>query len=174
MLMSDAGDPRWSPDGRSIVLAIRKPDPGNRRLVIMELATNSIRDIPGSSGMASPRWSPDGRYIAALSAVPPALRVLDLKTGQWATIQIDGDINFPAWSHDSRYIYGLAFDTIRGNRSIFRVPVVGGRPEQVLSLNDWKLTGWCGFSLTLDPSDAPLLLREIGSSEIYALTLERK
>jgi Tol biopolymer transport system component len=124
--------------------------------------------------MASPRWSPDGRYIAALSAVPPALRVLDLKTGQWATIQIDGDINFPAWSHDSRYIYGLAFDTIRGNRSIFRVPVVGGRPEQVLSLNDWKLTGWCGFSLTLDPSDAPLLLREIGSSEIYALTLERK
>jgi hypothetical protein len=31
-----------------------------------------------------------------------------------------------------------------------------------------------GRYMGLDPTDAPLLLRDIGSSDIYALTLEQK
>jgi hypothetical protein len=31
-----------------------------------------------------------------------------------------------------------------------------------------------GFWLGLDPTDAPLLLRDVGTPNIYALTLERK
>jgi hypothetical protein len=37
-----------------------------------------------------------------------------------------------------------------------------------------KITGRLTFSMSLDPTDAPLLLRETGSSEIYALTLAEK
>jgi len=34
--------------------------------------------------------------------------------------------------------------------------------------------GFFGFWLGLDPTDAPLLLRDGGTQNIYALTLERK
>jgi hypothetical protein len=30
-----------------------------------------------------------------------------------------------------------------------------------------------GFSMTLDPTDAPLVLRDVGSGDMYALTLEQ-
>jgi hypothetical protein len=41
-------------------------------------------------------------------------------------------------------------------------------------MNDWHLTGMFGFSMSLDPTDAPLVLRDTGSDDIYALTLEVK
>jgi hypothetical protein len=31
-----------------------------------------------------------------------------------------------------------------------------------------------GFSMSLDPTDSPLVLRDIGTNDIYALTLEQK
>jgi hypothetical protein len=34
----------------------------------------------------------------------------------------------------------------------------------------WYTGGWLG----LDPTDAPLLLRDTGTDEIYAFTLEQK
>jgi len=46
--------------------------------------------------------------------------------------------------------------------------------ERIADLKDWHLTGFFNFSLTLDPTNAPLILREMGSNDIYALTLEEK
>ena len=43
----------------------------------------------------------------------------------------------------------------------------------MVDMTDWHLTGFFGQSMSLDPSDAPLVLRDIGSDDIYALTLER-
>jgi len=39
-------------------------------------------------------------------------------------------------------------------------------------MKDWHITGQYMVSMTLDPTDAPLVLREVGSNDIYALTLE--
>jgi len=41
-------------------------------------------------------------------------------------------------------------------------------------LKDFRYTGTWGLWLGLDPTDAPLMLRDVGTSDIYALTLERK
>jgi hypothetical protein len=40
-----------------------------------------------------------------------------------------------------------------------------------VDLRNYHNVGWWAG---LDPTDAPLLLHDIGSSEIYALTLEEK
>ena len=66
---------------------------------------------------------------------------------------MDGDVNFPAWSHDSQFIYGLVFNG--KGRWIFRVPLNGKKPQFILDLKDVHLTGYNGFSLSLDPTDTP-------------------
>jgi hypothetical protein len=46
--------------------------------------------------------------------------------------------------------------------------------EKIADLKDFHDAGWFGDYMGLDPTDAPLLLRDIGSNDIYALTLEQK
>ena len=57
---------------------------------------------------------------------------------------------------------------------VYRIPVTGGNEERVVDLKDVPTTGYYGLWLGLDPTDAPLLLRDTGTTDIYALTLERK
>jgi DNA-binding winged helix-turn-helix (wHTH) protein/Tol biopolymer transport system component len=165
-------DPGWSPDGLKVVFASGIPrGQKDEHLSMLDLQTGTVTVVPGSEGFRSPRWSRDGRYLMALSYTPPCLRVLDFRTGQWSGLPIQGDVNFPSFSHDGKFIYAL--DHLGAERFIFRIPVIGGKPQRLFDLKDVKMTGRLTFSLSLDPTDAPLLLRETGSSEIYALTLEQ-
>lgn len=168
-------DPNWSPDGRTVVYSTAPaPDPKKEGLRMLDLASGKVSPVPGSTGMWSPRWSPDGRHIAAKSYSQPSLWVFDTGTEQWRVLlksTPNTPVDFPAWSSDSRFIYFLR---IWGDRGVFRILAQGGQPEKVVDLNDLHLTGWFNFSMSLDPTDAPLLLRDIGSNDIYALTLEEK
>jgi Tol biopolymer transport system component len=121
--------------------------------------------------MWSPRWSPDGRFIVAFHGVTPGLPLLDFATRQWRTLPLEGDAEYPSFSHDGRFIYFLRQGRDQG---IFRIQVAGGKEERVLDMTDWHLTGNGGLSMSLDPTDAPLVLRDTGSDDIYALTLEDK
>ena len=130
-----------------------------------------IDTIPGSTGFFSPRWSPDGRYIAGLDRTASNLQIFDLKTQRWTALTANGNVQFPSFSHDSRFIYFLRSGRDQG---VFRIPVTGGKSERVADLRNWHLTGLVGFSMSLDQTDAPLVLRDVGSDDIYALTLEEK
>jgi len=139
-------------------------------LGFVDLDTRQVRILSGSDGMWSPRWSPDGRYVLALRTVSQGLWLFDFTTQQWHTLPV-GVPDFPSFSHDSRFIYFLRFGREQG---VFRIPLAGGKVERVVDMTDWHLTGHSGFSMTLDPTDAPLVLRGVGSNDIYALTLETK
>jgi len=99
------------------------------------------------------------------------LQVFDLKTRRWTALTASGDVQFPSFSRDGRFIYFLHTGRDQG---VFRIPVTGGKPERVADLGERHLTGLVGFSMSLDPTDAPLVLRDVGSDDIYALTLEEK
>jgi hypothetical protein len=60
------------------------------------------------------------------------------------------------------------------NPGVFRIPVIGGDAERITDLKEVPYTGYYSVWFGLDPTDAPLLLRNIGTSDIYALTLEQK
>jgi Tol biopolymer transport system component/DNA-binding winged helix-turn-helix (wHTH) protein len=166
-------DPSWSPDGNRIVFSAGEfRDRQKTHLSILDLANHKVTTVPGSTGKWSPRWSPDGRYIASLSWERPELKVFDFKTERWSTLSVSDDVNFPTWSQDSQYIYSLVISS--GGQDVYRVRASGGKPERIVDLKDWHFAGWGLYSMTLDSTDALLLLRDVGSNDIYALPLEEK
>jgi hypothetical protein len=66
-----------------------------------------------------------------------------------------------------RWIYFLSAGAVE------RVSVKGGDAERVAELRDWPIAGWWGW-MGLDPEDAPMVLHDIGSQDIYALTLSQE
>ena len=170
----EMSDPNWSPDGKKIVFASGEPEERNQySLRMLDLASGQVTTVPGSAGLFSPRWSPDGRTIAALTMpTSDGLKVFDTGNRQWsALVQRKGTLGFPAFSRDSQFLYYQLRGT---DQAVYRVRVKEGEPERVVDLKDWHMTGKLGFWMGLDSTDAPLLLRDNGTSDLYALTLEQK
>ena len=166
-----AGDPNWSADGKKVLFGRDGNATHNRDLCFLDLESGQVTVVPGSSGMWSPRWSPDGRFIVALlSDTRHSLPVFDFKTQQWSTVPVNGDVEFPSFSRDSRYIYFLRWGR---DQAVIRVPVTEGKEERVVDMTKWHLAGIFDFSMALDPTDAPLVLRDAGSADIYALAFEQ-
>ncbi len=57
---------------------------------------------------------------------------------------------------------------------MFRIRPSGGEAERVVDLRSFRHTGVYSHWMGLDPDDNPLLLRDVGGIDIYALTLEQK
>ena len=167
------GDPNWSSDGRKIVFASGQPGGWDAKsdLRILDLESHKVSTVPESLGMYSPRWSPDGRFIYATHFDNNSGKILDVETGRWSDLPPIVSMNFPEWSRDSQFIYYLHTGEDRG---LFRIRARGGAAEKIADLKDWHLAGWFNTWMGLDPTDSPLLLRDTGSDEIYALTLQEK
>jgi Tol biopolymer transport system component/DNA-binding winged helix-turn-helix (wHTH) protein len=166
-------DPNWSPGGEQLAFA---PFPWEVPLEqtgirILDLNTGKVSTLPGSQSLFSPRWSPDGRYLVALhrDGTP---RLFDFKAGAWVWSQpppIQG--GFPAWSRDGRFVY--LFHAYTEERGIYRVQIGSRRVEKVASLLGIDVAGLLGpYGLSLAPDDSPIILRDLGINEIFALDLE--
>jgi hypothetical protein len=160
----------WSPDGHRMVGASMGTD-GKLVLRILNLDTHGETTIPGSDGLYAPRWSPDGGYVAAATQATGHLKIFDFKAQQWSELPNNGPVESPEWSADGQFIY---FKRVIGDRGIFRIRIHGSMEEKIADLKDFHDAGWFGDYMGLDPTDAPLLLRDIGSHDIYALTLDQK
>jgi Tol biopolymer transport system component/DNA-binding winged helix-turn-helix (wHTH) protein len=162
------GDPTWSSDGRRIAYGWNGSATfgATCEIRILDQASRQTTTVPGSAGVCSPRWSPDGRFIAGIGMATGGLKVFEMQTQKWTALT-KGQPAYNQWSNDSRWIYFLAEGAVE------RVPVKGGQVERVAKLWDWPIAGWWGW-MGLDPDDAPMVLHDIGSQDIYALTLEEK
>jgi Tol biopolymer transport system component/predicted Ser/Thr protein kinase len=161
------GDPGWSADGGTLVFSDRPAweaeKKGSFSIRLMDLKTREITTIAGSEGLYSPRWSPDGRYIAALRAGPETLTLFDFSTQKWVQLE-QLVVGFPSWSRDSKYIY---FDSQGEDRAFYRVRISDHKLERLVSLKGLRLTGALGWT-GLAQDDSPLVLRDVGTQEIYA------
>jgi Tol biopolymer transport system component len=175
LLPGEAGpetDANWSPDERKIVFSTSREAGDDLKSVIhiLELDSNHVTALPGSAGMYSPRWSPDGHAIVTLNQKSLGLNIFDIRKQRWST-PYKGPVGFPTWSRDSHSIYALKF---QDNPGLLRIPASGGDAERVVDLKGVRYTGFYSVWFGLDPTDAPLLLRDVGTSDVYALALEQK
>jgi hypothetical protein len=55
---------------------------------------------------------------------------------------------------------------------VLRVRISDRKVEYVADLKGLTTTGYWGISLTLAPDDSPLMLRNLGTQDVYALDWE--
>ncbi len=166
----EQGDPNWSSDGRRIVFDswVGAASEGNHGTRILDLASHQVITLPG--GNWSARWSPQGRFLAGLSHYAQDLTVFDFETKRWSVL-LKQPVGFPTWSHDGQFIY---FVRLSGDPGVYRIRPGGGQAEKIVDLNGFHHTGRYSFWMGLDPDDNPLLLRDLGGDDLYALSLEEK
>jgi Tol biopolymer transport system component/predicted Ser/Thr protein kinase len=160
-------DPNWAPTGGKIVFS-GAPASVDSTVRVLDLRTHRVSTLPGSQGLFSPRWSPDGRYILAMPLSSSSFMLFDFQTGKWSEL-MKGNAAFPNWSRDGRYVYFLRWPK---NLAVLRVRISDHHVEPVADLKNVLITGYYGIWLGLAPDDSPLLLRDAGSQDIYALDWE--
>jgi len=158
------GNIGWSPDGGSVVFSETPFGPRPLLIHLLDLTTGHLTNVPGSEGLYAPRWSPDGHHLIALRLAPDTLWLFDFATRKWEELS-KIQISYHNWSHDSKYVY---FDGIQNNEAAFyRFRVSDHKLERLVSLKDVRRTGWLWSGL--GPDDSPLLMRDVGTEEVYSL-----
>lgn len=161
-------DPTWSGDGKQIAFAGDANDASANSgpaIKILDVQTGKVSPLPGSQGMFSPRWSPDGRYIAAMTSDSSKLMLFDFQTEKWKEIG-KGTFSWLNWSKDGQYVYLM---DLAGRDSVERFRVADGKVERLVDLKDFVLTGLGGGSVSVAPDGSPVLLRDRGTQDVYAL-----
>jgi serine/threonine protein kinase/Tol biopolymer transport system component len=165
-------NPSWSPDGRQIVYSTNTDWEGDLRsnLRILEVASSKVVTIPGSEGLFAPRWSPDGRIIAAQTRDGMSLKLFDIATRRWSE-RYSGPVGFLEWSSNSSAINSWQW---QGDQRIDRISIADGKEAQLADLAGEQYTGFYTAWIGIDPAGMPIFLRDTGSYDIYALSLEQK
>ncbi|HVO62123.1 MAG TPA: protein kinase, partial [Terriglobales bacterium] len=170
LLPDDLGqhvDPNWSSDGSKIIFAGTFHDAAST-IRVLDLSTNQVSTVPGSQGLFSPRWSPNGRYIFALPGDSKTIFLFDSQDQKWTDLAV-GFVGWPCWSKDGQYIYFL---NETADTAVERIRIIDRKVERVANLRNFKGTGYLSTALSLAPDDSPLLLRDTGTSDVYALDWE--
>ena len=93
--------------------------------------------------------------------------LFDFITQKWSEL-LEASVGYPKWSRKEDYIYFTGTGK-GGEEGVFRVRISDRKLEQVVSLNDFRQApGWGNWS-GLAPDDSILLVRDIGTQDVYAL-----
>jgi serine/threonine protein kinase/Tol biopolymer transport system component len=165
------GRPSWRRDGSTIAFSESLDAPEKAEIKLVDTKNGQVNALPGSTGLILPVVSPDGRYLASGTADSKKLKLYDFSAQTWQEFAPPAGVGFAEWSTDSRYVY---FDNgLSTESAVYRLQIADHKVEQVASLKDLRRAVWGGlpwFGLT--PSGDPLLMRDVGSQEVYALDFE--
>jgi Tol biopolymer transport system component len=163
--------PSWSPDGNSVAFGyltfLETEDFGPTAIQLVDLRTRRISTLPGSQGLYSAVWSPDGAYIASEAHRNRKLVLFDLASNI-RTDLLNSYEDFFCWSRDGKYIYWKIGEGQPAG--IYRIRISDRKLDLVVSLEQVRLAmGAFGPWSGLAPDNSPLIVRDIGTQEIYAL-----
>jgi eukaryotic-like serine/threonine-protein kinase len=170
---SDVFSGNWTPDGKSIVFEESQTKGSSNQKIdigVMEIQSGKVSVVPGSENLISPVLSPDGRSLVATTSDRLKLMLFDFATRKWTELA-KSDIGAVNWTRDGKYLY---FDSGSGlDPAISRVRIADRKLERVTDLKDFRRVEFSQYPWSgLTPDGAPLLLRDVGTQEVYALDFE--
>jgi len=138
---------------------------------VLDIKTGQVSTIPGSKGLPLPMVSPDGHYVSSGTADGKTLKLYDFTKQAWQELVPRDGLGLTEWSSDSRYLY---FDNgLTASPALYRMRIADHKVEQVASLKNFRRFVWGNLPwLGLTPKGDPLVMRDIGSQEVYALDFE--
>ena len=169
----DLSFPNWTPDGKSIILqkSQSKNSSNNQTDVeVLDIRTGKVSALPGSENLITPALSPDGHFLAAAASDRLRLMLFDFANQKWVELA-KTDVGAMSWTRDGKYLY---FDSGSGvDPAIARLRIADRKLERITGLKDFRRVifsfyPWSG----LTPDGAPLLLRDVGTQEVYALDFD--
>ena len=154
LLVNDAANPSWSPDGKSI--AFDSARGGAHRIWVADVRGRNPQQLTTDATDAAhhvrPRWSPDGRHIVFqnLEGTKSDIRVVSVesKSMRWVTNDYTTDLH-PVWSADGEWIVFSSYRS--GGINVWRIPVdAHGIPIGALE----QVTAGPGHDVDVDTSAA--------------------
>ena len=109
--------------------------------------------------------------MAATTVDGQKLLIFDVTAQKWSDLA-QGSISAIRWAQDNKYVY---FDTQSSTEpAVYRVRLSDRKMETVASLKNLRrvilpFQAWMG----LTPEGSPLLMRDTGTQEVYALDFEQ-
>ena len=164
--------PSWTSDGQSILYSSSDKITTSRKLAMLELKTRRVSALVGTEGLWYGQISPDGRRVAAIRWDKSQLVLYDTNS-HGVRLLADG-ADYPQWSKGGEFVYFRTpyYNPGDAPRGIFRWRAATGKVEQVVAAPDFPLTGLFGIWSGVTPDGAPLVLRNLGTRDIYRLDLD--
>ncbi len=164
-IVDRGGDALWSPNGKLLLYLWSIPDGW---LHIADVFTRKITTIPSSHGILGGWWVTQDKLVATDQNTTKFL-TFDFKTQKWAEL-IAG--NFVNWrvSTDYKYLY---FTTGGAESEARRLRFADNQIETIASLKDFRRAvenGMC-TDIGIAPDGSPIFTRDIGTQEIYSLSV---
>jgi dipeptidyl aminopeptidase/acylaminoacyl peptidase len=174
--ISDEGRPYfvdWSPDGR--ILFVTTTPTASVNINLLDPATGKRTFLTKWEAFWGLRWIGENSLVAALAS-RSGFKLFDIKSQTWSDWAIDPPPNaFSQWgvSPDHQYLY---YATSGSDPQLMRVRIGENRAELVVSLKDFHSAMFIQFAgvdqwISFAPDGSPVLTRDKGSQEIYALTV---
>ena len=161
-----------SPDGKRVVTERTAPEGGRDDLWITDLEHSTDGRFTFDPSINNfPVWSPDGGKVAFGSSRGGSVYNLYQRasngTGQDQLLLESKENKEPwDWSRDGRYVSFVRFPE---NAAVFRIRISDRKLEQIVDLKDFTPAGYWGAWLGLNPDDSPLMLRDVGTQDVYSL-----
>jgi DNA-binding winged helix-turn-helix (wHTH) protein len=171
-IASHAYGPNWAPDGNRLIYMSPVAPTNNSEADTLELSTFDLRDgtatiVPGSKGKIGAFFVDQDTIVAAAENTTKLL-LYDFKAQEWSELWSG---KFVEWylSLDRKYIYCTAGD----EPTAIRIRLSDHKVETIVSLRNLRLiSDFNTLKLSVAPDGSPLFTRDIGTQEIYALTLK--
>ena len=164
--------PSWSPDGTRVIFA-DYADPRRTKFLIYDLRTGNRTFVPETEELSGVQWIAEDLLVAA-SNDRTKLVVFDLKTQKWSDlVSLTKPGTVVNWAHtpDFKYVY---YTTGGEEPQVLRVRLADHKVEALTSLKDLSRATFGGgqTQISVAPDGSAVFTRDIGTQEIYALTVK--
>jgi hypothetical protein len=172
----------WSADGNTLVFQT-DVEPGRAELKLLDLQTGKSSVVPGSQGLVGGQWVSEETLVATPEDCSQRvegpcshtkLMMFDVKTRRWSElVSVRSPEAIINWAHSPDYRYVL-YTTGGTEPKAMRIRLADHKVETITSLKDLhRALGPDGNTqISVAPDGSPVFTRDIGTREIYALTVK--